>query len=254
MSIASRRLAFQLLAAGALLAALAAAFWGGFELGRQQTSALLEPRFSILAAEHDSALTALASLQDELAVQRRERVILERNVQIDREAARVLTGQLRQSQDAQLVLNREISYLRRLVQDGGRGGLRAHDLQLSVEAPNQRVQYRFTVSQLIPGASPARGHVSFTVEGRDADGTVSRLALHELPAADPETLSVELEHLQNLSGTFALPLDFEPSGIVILVEPEQADLIPTSEFFPWVLMTEGAARNAETGAVAPQDS
>jgi hypothetical protein len=232
MSDSFRRLSYRLLGLGFYAVLLAATLWVGFELGQRRASAFMLPASTALEAERAALIEERDGLRDALAAALRDRVISERSHQIDREAARVLQDQLRQAQDAELRLNKELSYLKQLVQEGGRGAIRAQDLRLDSEGRPGAFRYTFTVTQLVPGFGSSAGKVRFEVEGRDREG-VAKLSLGDLPNAEPRELSVDLEHLQTLRGTFELPEDFEPTGILIGVEPSDEGLIPTSESFRW---------------------
>ncbi|MCG6897531.1 MAG: hypothetical protein LJE61_01850 [Thiocapsa sp.] len=244
MTDSFRRLSYRLLAIGLYAVLLAAAFWGGFELGVRRLSSGWELQLAALTAEVRSVVAERESLREGLATALRERVILERSHQIDREAARALTDQLKQAQDARLALNRELSYLKRLVQEGGRGAMRVQDLHLMAGDGTGAFRYSFTVTQMVPGFGEAEGRVRFEIEGHNGD-TAMTLSLSDLPAAEPRELRVAFEHFQTLSGTFELPDGFEPSGVVVGIEPSSESLIPTLESFPWAL---------ETGDLRPEAS
>jgi hypothetical protein len=232
-----RRLSYRLLAGGLFAVLLASALLVGFELGLAQMTVVAQPEAIALEAEHLALVAERDALREELAVAGRELVISERNRKIDRETARALTDQLKEAQEARLDLNREISYLKRLVQEGGRGALRARDLRLARAAGSKAFRYDFSVIQLVPGLGSSVGQVRFQIEGRDGTGPVV-LPLSDLPRAEPRALPVELQHLQSLSGTFELPDDFEPTGILIGIESSDDRLIPTAESFPWTPTTD----------------
>lgn len=227
-----RRLSYRLLAGGFYAVLLAAALWTGFELGQKRVMALTQPEVTPLDAEQLALAAERDALRVDLAAALREQVIAERSRQIDRETARALTDQLKEAQDARLELSRELLYLKRLVQDGDRGAIRVQGLRLLVEGPPKIFRYTFTLTQVVPGFAESTGHIRFEIEGRNASGAVT-LSLADLPSAEPRALPIVLEYLQSLSGTFELPGDFEPTGVLIGVEPSDDRLIPTSESFPW---------------------
>jgi hypothetical protein len=212
---------------------LAGALWAGFELGQERATSILRPELVELDKERLDLIAQREALREEVAAALRERVISERSGQIDRETARALTDQLKEAQDARLDLSRELSYLKRLVQEGHRGAIRVQDLRIVSEGPPKTFRYAFTLTQVVPGFAESTGHIRFEIEGRSSNGDVT-LSLEDLPNAEPRTLPIALEYLQSLSGSFALPDDFEPSGVLIGVEPSDDRLIPTSESFPWI--------------------
>ncbi|QVL47930.1 MAG: hypothetical protein KFB96_20035 [Thiocapsa sp.] len=227
-----RRLSYRLLAGGFYAVLLAAALWAGFELGQERVTSLMQPELAAFDAERLDVVAERDALRGALAAAMREQVIAERSRQIDREMARALTDQLKEAQDARLDLNRELLYLKRLVQEGDRGALRVQDLRLVSEGPPKAFRYTFTLTQVVPGFSESTGHIRFEIEGRTPSGAVT-LSLADLPSAAPRALPIALEYLQSLSGTFELPGDFEPTGLLIGIEPSDDRLIPTSESFPW---------------------
>lgn len=192
----------------------------------------MQPELAALDAERLELVAERDVLRVDLAVALREQVIAERSRQIDRETARALTEQLKEAQDARLDLSRELLYLKRLVQEGDRGAIRVHDLRLVSEGRPKAFRYAFTLTQVVPGFAETTGHIRFEIEGRGPGGAVT-LSLVDLPSAEPRALPIALEYLQSLSGVFELPDDFEPTGLVIGVEPSDDRLIPTSESFPW---------------------
>jgi hypothetical protein len=231
-----RRVSYALLILGLALALLLGTLWLGYALGLRHGVA---PAPAPVAAgveetQHTASLAEAAALREALADAQRGRVIAERTLQIDRETTRALQERLKEEQDARLALNREISYLKQLVQDGGRGALRAEDLRVTATEQPRIFRYGFTVTQLATGFGQASGRVRITFEGDDDSGRV-RLTLADLPAAEPQVLNVALEHLQTLTGTFTLPEGFVPAAILIDVEPTDERLIETSERFPWTL-------------------
>jgi hypothetical protein len=232
MADSARRLSYRLLATGLCAVLLAAALWAGFELGQERVTSIVQPEVAALDAERLALLAERDALRDELASALRERVISERDRQIDRETARALTDQLKEAQDARFNLSRELSYLKRLVQEGGRGAIRVQDLRLASDGRPKAFRYAFTLMQVVPGFGESVGQIRFEVEGRNAGGAAT-LSLKDLPSAEPRALPIALEYLQSLSGTFELPDDFEPTGLLIGIEPSDNRLIPTSESFPW---------------------
>jgi hypothetical protein len=233
----SRGVSYRLLAGGFFAVLLAGALWAGFELGQERATSILQPELVELDEERLDLIAQREALREELAAALRERVISERSRQIDRETARALTDQLKEAQDARLDLSRELSYLKRLVQEGHRGAIRVQDLRIVSAGTPKAFRYSFTLTQVVPGFAESTGHIRFVIEGRSSDGVVT-LSLEDLPSAEPRTLPIALEYLQSLSGSFALPDDFEPSGVLIGIDPSDDRLIPTSESFPWIPTTE----------------
>lgn len=229
MSGHSPRLWWHLLAVAGYAVLVAAAFWLGFELGRRDTTTITADGSPDPCAV--SAQTAL-TLQAEITALRQEGVVLERTRQIALETNRSLQDQLKQVQAERLALIKEASYLKRLMQEGGRGAVRVADLRLT--RGDGVVRYAFTLTQLSPGFGESRGEVKLLVTGT-AQGQERSFDLGQLPYADPRRLTMRFEHFQRFQGEFSLPADLVPTMVALTLAPEGDQLAATSESFPWVL-------------------
>ncbi|AHF05341.1 hypothetical protein MARPU_01300 [Marichromatium purpuratum 984] len=214
---------------GALLACLffiALACGVGYELGRIPARTQLAPELARIAIEHEALI-------GELDAVRQQALILERDRAIERETVRVLQSRLEAAQEVRLEQARELSYLKRLVQAGDKGAVRAHDLRLSAQPRPRRYGYDFLLTQLVDGVGQVEGRVVLIIEGVRGDEP-ARLRLDEL-TAEPATIDMDFEHYQHCSGWFMLPEDFVPQLVVIEVEPDGKRLAATSASFPWPL-------------------
>ncbi|NEV64527.1 DUF6776 family protein [Thiorhodococcus minor] len=231
-----RRLSFRFLAAGAFALAFAAIFLIGFELGGGGA-----PAAGGGAAAPDALRAHLLKERDSLrallAESERQRVILERASQIDAEARKVLQKELKQAQDARLELERELTYLKRLVQKGGKGAIQVYDMRLARGIGTHEFLYSFTIAQLVPGFGRSVGRVGLSIVGV-REGASESLELADLPSADPRQLHMDFEHFQNLQGVIEVPEDYDPESVVVSIEPESKLLLPTSVVFPWELSRE----------------
>jgi len=225
----SPRLWWHLLALAGYAVLVAAAFRFGFELGqRDATSSTVGRPPDPCAVTARTALT----LQEEITALRQEGVVLERTRQIALETNRSLQDQLKQVQGERLALIKEVSYLKRLIQEGGRGAVRIAELRLT--RGEGVVRYAFTLTQLSPGFGESRGEVKLLVTGT-AQGQERSFELGQLPHADPRHLTMRFEHFQRFQGEFSLPAGLVPTMIALTLVPEGDQLAETSESFPWVL-------------------
>ncbi len=229
MSRLSPKLWWHLLALAGYAVLVAAAFWLGFELGQRDATTITAGR-----SPDPYALTAqtVLTLQEEITALRQEGVVLERTRQIALETNRSLQDQLKQVQAERLALIKEASYLKRLIQEGGRGAVRVADLRLT--RGEGVVRYAFTLTQLSPGFGESRGEVKLLVTGT-AQGQERSFDLGQLPHADPRRLTMRFEHFQRFQGEFSLPADLVPTMIALTLAPEGDQLAETFESFPWVL-------------------
>jgi len=106
-----------------ILVALAAAIIGAFSVGRQDGIGILKPlseHMRTAAGECDALAAQVSDLKE-------RNIVLERSQQIDREVNRNLSKQIKEVQNERLELEKEVSLLRRLVQEGGGGILQLKD-------------------------------------------------------------------------------------------------------------------------------
>lgn len=232
MSETFRRITRRMLALGIYAVLLAGAFWAGFELGQERVSAALSAEVAAQVRRCDDCAAQRDAVRDEIASLYQQRTVLERTQQIDREANRSLADQLKRAQDEHLSLSKENAYLKRLVQDGGKGVVRVNDLRLSKADRPGDYHYAFTITQLVPSFGVSKGRVEISIEGQK-EGAPARLGLSELPVAKPNRVEMDFEHFQTIQGTFALPEGFEPQGLVVEIKPENEQLLQTTESFPW---------------------
>lgn len=234
MALNLMRFWWRLLALALYAVFLAVVFWYGFELGQARVTAAMGPELSVLRKERGAAMADVAALRSEVASLKQESAVLERSRQIERETSRSLQDQLKQAQDERLALIKEASYLKRLIQEGGKGVVRVHDLRLMPGQGPRSFRYSFTVTQLIQDFGESRGRVTVSVRGLQ-DGQETTVNLAKLAQAEPKELSMRFEHFQNFRGRFTLPEGFDPRLLTVTIDPEGDLLAGTSEGFPWVV-------------------
>lgn len=182
---------------------------------------------SIALLEQDKA-----SLRAQLTELSQEKIVLERTLQIDREANRTAQERLKVAQDEHLALEKEVSFLRRLIREGGGGILRIQDFAMAPSDEPDAFDYSFTVSQLIQDFGESAGKVQINVAGKREGQEVS-LPLKELAGSKPASHKMRFEHFQNFDGVIRLPGNLEPETLIVEIKPTTKRLIPVTETFPW---------------------
>jgi hypothetical protein len=205
-------------------AAIVGAFLFGVQRGQEVAAPLVEQIGSV--EQERDALSA------EVAELKQQSIVLERSQQIDREAKKTATKQLKEAQDERLALEKEVSFLRRLIQEGGGGILQPKDFKLEQMSEPGVFGYGFTIRQLIPDFGESTGNVEMQLVGK-RDGTETTLSLAKLKGSNPKSHKMKFKHFQSFEGTFRVPKDFEPESLVVEIRPKTAKLIPVSETFPW---------------------
>lgn len=207
-----------------VLAAIGGAFSGGLLLGREDSKAVIAG-VANLERERDA-------LNEQLAALKQEAIVLERTRQIDLEANRTAQGELRKAQDERLKLEKEVSFFRRLIQEGGGGILRVQELKLYPGEEEGKFGYSFTVTQLIQDFGQSEGNITLKVAAK-RDGKTATLSLSKLPGSEPKAHNMKFQHFQNFEGILILPDDVVPENLVIEIKPSTKNLLPLTETFPW---------------------
>ena len=217
------------LALGALLLSLlAAAFWGGFVLGRDKVEAdyiLSIKALQAVQAERDALLREVADLKQQSAA-------CEQMQRIDQEKDRSAQEQLKEAQDQRLALAKEVATLKRLVRSGGHGGVAVQGLRVTAGEEPREFRYSFTVSQLVEDVGEIAGRIAIQIAGKQGDKDKS-FTLDQLEGAKPARLEMRFEHFQNFEGSLVLPAGFEPLSLTVVVEPEGEHVIESEKTFPW---------------------
>ncbi|MFD2112288.1 DUF6776 family protein [Thiorhodococcus fuscus] len=223
----------RLLLFGTVSLLLAILFGLGYDLGRGGgVSTTVGMQVANLSLQRRDLSRELDEVKARLEDSERQRLVLERAQQIDVESSRVLKEQLRRALGDNLSLSRELSYLKRLIQKGGKGAVQVSGFRLVPTAKERVFRYSFSAAQILSEFGRSQGAIRLRLDGRQA-GEAASLSLEDLPFADPAELKMDFDHMQNLTGEFELPAGFEPDSIVVDVEPSTKQLISTSAVFPW---------------------
>jgi len=211
-----------------ILVALAAVVIWAFSAGRQDGVGMLKPLSEHMCTTEDER-EALAEQVSEL---KQQNIVLEQSQQIDREVKRNLSKQIKEAQDERLALEKEVSFLRRLVQEGGGGILQVKDFTLEAMDTPGEFRYSFAVRQLVQGFGESTGKIEIQVIGKRDDETTEP-SLDELAGHNRLHHKMKFNHFQNLKGSIKVPGDFKPEKLVVTVKPETDKITPVSEIFPW---------------------
>jgi len=222
----------RLLLFGTFSLLLALLFGLGYDLGRRGGISAVGMQVANLSLQRRDLSRELDAVEARLEDSERQRLVLERTQQIDVESSRVLKEQLRQALGENLSLSREVSYLKRLIQKGGKGAVQVSGFRLVHGSKERLFRYSFSAAQIVSEFGRSQGVIRLRLDGRQGGETAS-LSLKDLPFADPTELKMDFDHMQNLTGEFELPEGFEPESIVVDVEPSTKQLISTSAAFPW---------------------
>ena len=225
---ATSLLASRVLLGLLILAVFAGSIFGAFFAGIHLERQVSKPLFATLNAveqERDALSAQVADLKQ-------KSIVLERSQQFDRKVYRTVSEQLQKAQDERLAVEKEASFLRRLIQEGGGGILQAKDFELKATGEPREFSYSFTVSQLIQDFGESAGSVEIKLVGMQ-DGQAIILPLGKLSGSQPKSHKMKFKHFQSFQGSIMVPDGVELENLVVEIKPKTAKLIPVSETFPW---------------------
>ncbi len=212
---------------GALLGAVG---WFGFDYGREWAG--------LSAGETGQSVRRLRQTVKQLEKEREglrtKLTALERSGQIDREATRMAQIELKNVQDANQELEKEVAFLRNLVEEGATGALRIKDFKLSETDQAGRFSYKFTVTQIKEDFGWTKGEVLLRIEGM-LEGQAKGLGMEDFGGAESKPHPIKFRHFQRINGTISLPEGYSPDSLVIDVKPSVKKLAPVSEAYDWAV-------------------
>jgi hypothetical protein len=211
---------------GALLGGVG---WFAFEYGREWAGL----SNSIRGLSVKRLRNALNALEDERDALRQQLAALERASQIDQEASRLAQLELKKYQEENQELEKDVEFLRNLVEHDAEGALRIKEFKLAAGEEERTYNYRFTVSQAKPEFGVSKGRILVSVEG-SLDGTAKTTALDNATDVKTDVHVMKFRHFQNIQGSILLPKGFSPDNMVVEVKPDSKKLSPLRESFDWV--------------------
>ncbi len=206
-----------------ILVALSAAVIGAFSMGREDGIEILKPLSEHMCmAGGECECEALVVQVSDL---KQQNIALEQSRQIDRGVNRNLSKQIKAVQDERLALEKEVSFLRRFVQEGGGGILQVQSFKVKTMDTPGKFQYSFVVRQLVQGFGESTGKIEIQVIGtRDGKTTGLPLDLNH---------KMKFNHFQKVQGSIKVPDGFKPKKLVVEVKPETDKVTHVNETFHW---------------------
>ena len=206
------------------------AAWFGFDYGREWAG--------FAASDSSRAVRRLresvSALEDERLELRQKVAILQRSGQIDREASRLAQEELKKIQEEKMELEKDVEFLRNLVEESATGGLRVKDFKLSARDSLREYSYSFTVSQTKKDFGVSQGNIHITVVGSQG-GEAKALDLAALTMDKTDRQRMRFRHFQNVQGMIRLPEGFSPDSVTVDIRPTTKKLAPLTQDFDWVV-------------------
>jgi len=182
----------------------------------------------------------LAAAKAEKLETQRQTAMLERNRQIDNDAAQQLKENIVNVQNENLALKKELIFYKSIVApEQGKRSLAIQTIQLKADVDNKdRYRYKIMLSQHGHNDRFARGTINVTIKG-SKQGRHRVLKLTDISNATKKTMNFGFRYFQNFEGMMTLPEAFQPDSIHIMVKPKTARIKPVDEQFTWSDLTAG---------------
>ncbi len=210
--------------------------WYAYEYGRTGVlfnSMMADSTVSQLEQQAAAFQWQIKNLELERTKLREEVVVLTRANQIDREAARAVSEQVRLAQDKQLKMEEELVFLHGIISNKiDKKRLRVRDFTLQPSEGASIFKYAFTVSRVFNSKRGVKGELFITVTGQQK-GQKTSLKLAALTKEKSKSLKVNFKHFQKFEGLLRLPEGFVASSMIIEIKPSKKKLPRLKETFKW---------------------
>jgi hypothetical protein len=134
-------------------------------------------------------------------------------------------------------LKEQLTFYRDIVSpDNDKEGLSVRGLLLTRLAQQGVYSYKVVVTKVPNDGNLIRGELTFEIEGTE-NNEVKRYNLQQLSLASSPTkeISFKFKYFQNLGGELRLPVGFEPTKVMLTLNPEGKKLKKSVELFDWIV-------------------
>jgi len=215
-----------------LLLSTIAAVGGSFYLGNylgtnEQRDAIAERDQLRVAVSEKTAI--LEKLDQQVAN-------LKLGAEVDRKAGEEVRAELTSLKRQVAELEQDITFYRSLMHPTADSkGLTIGSLNiLSASAP-RHYEYKLVVQQLVTEHRVLRGHVEFTIVGREGD-SVRRLSLKDISnKVSTKRIPLRFKYFQRIEGELVLPTGFEPERIELKAMSTGRNGATVEKKFGWLV-------------------
>jgi len=214
----------------AVLIGLALVVWVAYDMGRQNAGFHSERATEV----QDELEVRIDELETERSDLHQQVATLQRDAQIEHEAAKKVQASLVVLQDERLELREEITLLNSLLSDGEHeAALRVLGFELTRQEEGGPLRLRFSVSKLPQSDKQVKADLQVTVIGSEA-GKDKRLTLKELAVGDsPDRIA--FKQLAHVEEEIEIPGEFEPSKVKVVAKAKSGDVLDAEREFPWAI-------------------
>ncbi len=181
-------------------------------------------------------------------IELRDRVaVLERAAQIDQQAYRELQRLVGDLQDEALTLREELEFYRGVIARSDREqDLRIQGVRFRPVDDAGRYAFQVVLTRVGKGDSLAKGGVDMSFEGRRGGHTM-KLAMPLVTDDRVERLPFEFKHFSRVEGVVALPADFTPVRIRVVLQESGGGGGTIVRTFDWTDVLERRGGRQDVG-------
>jgi hypothetical protein len=156
---------------------------------------------------------------------------------VDRQANNNVRDEVIELREQIAALEEDITFYRSLMAPSeSANGLALGEVSLLATGNPNRFTYKIVVQQLATRRSVVNGTLTVTLVGHLADGSLERLALHELsPSVEQKNIKLRFKYFQNIEGDLTLPEGFTPEKIELEARSTGKNADTASKSFSWLV-------------------
>ncbi|MEK6750517.1 MAG: DUF6776 family protein [Pseudomonadota bacterium] len=188
----------------------------------------------------------IAQVEREKSELREKLALLDRSVQVDKQAYNDLDVGNKTSQQEILELREEVAFYRGIVApDENSQGLRIDNMKLEKAGEDRLYHYRLVVTQVLKNDRTAHGRVDVFVDGLEGDKP-KRIELAQISPQRGRDFEFNLRYFQRFEGDLKLPSGFSPRSVVVEVKSQNRPAI--TKVFEWRESANGTVSTTSAGA------
>lgn len=216
-----------------LLVAVVVGGWALFNYGLKQAGFEKEN----LAQKETEWLAMQSKLAAEVVTQREHATRLEQGYQVEREAYQHLQDEVTRLHDEVSNLTDELTFYRDIVSpESDQKGLSVRGFLISKMEESAQYRYKIVITKVPNDGNLIRGNLTLEIEGKEKD-EVKRYSLKQLTLSKrpSDKISFRFKYYQNLNGEIRLPEGFEPTKVMLTLNPKGKKLKKSVEQFDWIV-------------------
>lgn len=173
-------------------------------------------------------------MENELEEFRSKATILERISQVDRAAQNEVRKVISKLEKENLELREELGFYQNIMASTSQGrGLKIQGFRLEPSKIKQRYQFELILTRIVKGGRLAEGDISITIQGSGKSGQID-YDLQELLVGNDANLSFDIKHFKRIGGVFALPEDFVPDTVKVVVQSREKKAKAIKKTYQWI--------------------